>query len=98
MVSSSDAAQGLRRRVRSDGRLVRIVLDVVVLGLLRDVAVGHVTVVALRPFPQRVDDQQHHADHAGSDAHPGDELIAGDHGGHQGREADDREHERNDQH
>jgi putative phosphoribosyl transferase len=60
--------------------------------------VGRIAGVTPGPFPQRVDDEQHHTDHAGTDTHPGDELITGDDSGHQGREADDGEHKRNDQH
>ena len=53
---------------------------------------------AALPLADGVDDQQDDAEHAGRDAHPGDQLIAGDDGGDQGREADHRQHQRNDQH
>jgi len=39
--------------------------------------------IASLAFPHGVDDQQHHAQHAGADAHPSHELVAGDHGEHQ---------------
>ena len=49
-------------------------------------------------IPHRIDDQQQHADDAGGDTDPRDQLIAGDDGGHQRGKADDCEDERNDQH
>ena len=49
-------------------------------------------------FPQRVDDEQQHTDDARPDAHPGDQLVAGDDGGDEGGQPDDGKDQRNDQH
>ena len=49
-------------------------------------------------FPQRVDDEQQHTDDAGPDAHPRDQLVAGDDGGDEGGQPDDGKDQRNDQH
>ena len=54
--------------------------------------------IALLAFPDRVHDQQDHTQHAGRDAHPCDQFIAGDDRRDQGREPDHRQHQRNDQH
>ena len=76
--------------------VVRVVLGEFLVGVLRR-GVGIRVGFAAGPLPQRIDDQQHDADDAGGDADPGDQLIARDDRGHQGREANDGEHEGNDQ-
>ena len=45
-----------------------------------------------------IDDQQQHAHRAGRDTHPGNDFIAGDNSCDQSGQADDRQHQRNDQH
>ena len=59
---------------------------------------GVIGLGAAGTLPQCIDDQQQHADHAGTDTDPGDQLIAGDHCGYQRSQADDGKHKRNDQH
>ncbi|EUA24020.1 hypothetical protein I553_3508 [Mycobacterium xenopi 4042] len=49
-------------------------------------------------FLQRVDDQQHHAQHAGSDAHPRHQRVAGDDRENQCGKAYHRKHQRDNQH
>jgi len=54
--------------------------------------------VAALALPQRIDDQQNHADHGRADTDPGDHLIAGDDCCHQRGKADDGHDKCDDKH